>query len=110
MAQKICPKCGSTNITFQREQTASIGGSLHSFGGGKTGHGLMYWIFIGWWMWIVNLVIWSFKAVFAICTLGLSTLFTRKKKNKTSGKTISASKTFNHTVAVCQDCGHSWKV
>ena len=25
MAQTSCPKCGSTNIVFQREQTGNIG-------------------------------------------------------------------------------------
>ena len=25
MAQTSCPKCGSTNITFQREQTGNVG-------------------------------------------------------------------------------------
>lgn len=109
MATQICPKCGSNNITFQREQTASIGGSLHSFGGGKTGHGIFYWLFIGWWFWIFKFIMWMFKVMLAICTLGLSTLFTRKKKGKIGGKTITASKSINRTVAVCQNCGHTWK-
>lgn len=104
-----CSKCGSENISFQREQTASLGGSLHSFGGGKTGHGIMYWLFIGSWIWIFKLTFWMIKGMLAICTLGFSTLFTRKKKAKITGKTFTASKTFHHTVAVCQDCGNSWK-
>lgn len=105
-----CPKCGSENVIVQREQTASIGGSLHSFGGGKSGHGIIYWLFVGWWIWIFKFIEWIMKAIFAICTLGVSLLFTRKKKDKLSGKTITANKTFNRTVAVCQDCGHHWKV
>lgn len=101
MANNICPKCGSENISFQREQTASIGGSTHLFGN-KKGHGILYWCVIGWWLWMV-------KAMLAIGTLGISTLFTRKKKNKLVGKTVTASKTINRTMAVCQNCGKSWK-
>jgi len=104
-----CSKCGSDNISYQREQTSSIGGSLHSFGGGKTGHGLMYWLFVGWWMWMFKLFAWMLKSIMAICTLGLSTLFTRKKKDSVKGKTDTASKTFNRTMAVCQECGNTWR-
>lgn len=93
-----CPKCGSNNVSFQREQTASFGGSKTSI---KKGHGIMYWIFIGWWLSF-------FKAMLAIGTLGISTLFLRKKK--TSANTLNASKQFNRTMAVCQHCGNSWKV
>lgn len=106
MANNICPKCGSTNVNFQREQTASVGGSLHSFGGGKKGHGIIYWIFIGCW-WVP--IKWMCKWIMAISTLGISLLFTRKKKDKISGKTVTASKSINRTMAVCQNCGNSWK-
>ncbi len=100
-----CPKCGSSNITFQREQTASIGGSKHTLGGGiSVKKGLIYWLLIGWW-------IWSFKAVFNLMircfTLGLVKI---KKKDKITGRTVTASKAINHTVGVCQGCGHTWKV
>lgn len=102
MAETACSRCGGSNISFQREETASIGGSMHSLND-KKGHGLFYWIFIGWWLWI-------FKWMMALCTLGISLLFTRKKKDGIKGKTLTANKTFNRTMAICQDCGNTWKV
>ncbi|MBU9724432.1 hypothetical protein [Diplocloster modestus] len=99
-----CPKCGSQNVIVQREQTASIGGSIHSFG--KSGHSFLYWLLIGWWWWAIKV---AMKFLLAVCTMGISLLFHRNK-NKAGGRTISANKTFNKTVAVCQSCGHHWKV
>ena len=50
MAQTSCPKCGSTNIVFQREQTGNIGAGTNRvvIENGK-GHGCLYWVIIGWW-------------------------------------------------------------
>lgn len=105
-----CGKCGSENVIVQREQSWNVGGSIHSIGGGKTGHGIMYWLFVGWWIWILKMLVWMFKWGLAMCTLGISLLFTRKKKDKIGGKTVTANKTINKTVAVCQDCGYHWNV
>ena len=99
MPEKCCPKCGGNNINFQRDQTASIGGTKTSFGVKR--HGVLWWICIGWWLTM-------FKWMLALCTLGFSNLFFRKK-NKLNGSTISANKTINRTMAVCQNCGKSWK-
>lgn len=98
-----CPKCGSSEVVIQREQTASIGGSIHSFG--SKGHGIIWWLCIGWWIWIFK---WLWEFIKIACTGGLSLLFRRKKGMR--GKTVSASKTLNRTVAVCQSCGNHWKV
>ena len=94
-----CPKCGSENVLVQREQTASIGANTQKIKGEKR-HGCMYWLCFGW-------LISVFKAIFHVCTLGL---FRRKRKElgKTTG--VNAQKTFNRTTAVCQNCGHHWKV
>jgi hypothetical protein len=105
MSEKCCPKCGSNNINFQREQTVSVGGSLHTFCVGKH-HGVMYWVFIGWWLWILKLCFEMFRWVIMLCTLGL---IGRKRKKGIRGKTISANKSINRTMAVCQNCGYSWK-
>lgn len=93
----ICPKCNSQNVFIQREQSFSVGGSRTTY---SHGHGPLYWLLIGWWIWI-------FKMMLAICTLGLSLLF-RKKKG--TANTVSTNKVFNKTVAVCQNCGFHWKV
>lgn len=92
MADVTCKKCGSSNVTFQRETTATVGGAKHTI---KKGHGIIYWVCIGWW----------WKPLIIISTCGLSLL--HKKKAKAT--TVSASKNINRTMAVCQDCGYSWK-
>lgn len=101
--QPKCPKCGSSNIVYQREQSASIGGSVHSFSAGKS-KGCLYWLLFGWWVWIFKFTWEIFKFC---CTCGLSLFFRKKKAH---GSTISASKSINKTVAVCQQCGNTWKV
>lgn len=76
----VCPKCGSENVTVQVQQTSA-----------KTkakGNGCLW--SIGRWCLI-------------ICTCGLWLLV---GKHKGTGKT----KIKNETVAVCQDCGNTWKV
>ena len=75
-----CPKCGSTNISFQ------------SVGITKTkSKGCLYWLFIGCWleplMWFLLTIPMLFLKLFG------------KSKVKTKVKTF----------AVCQNCGHSWK-
>lgn len=87
-----CPKCESENVLVQREQSFNIGGA-HTFG--KKNHGLLYWLLIGWWIWI-------FKIIF----IPLTMLF--GKRNGLN--TVTAKKTFNKTVAVCQNCGYTWKI
>lgn len=54
MEERTCPKCGSPNITYQREQTASIGAGtnkvmIQEAKEAKESKGCMYWLAIGWW-------------------------------------------------------------
>lgn len=99
--KRKCPKCGSDNISYQRETTGTIGGSRHTI---SSGHGCLYMALIGWWIWIFKLM---WEMIKFGCTCGLS-LFFRKKK--ATGRTISLSKNINRTVAVCQNCGNTWKL
>lgn len=92
----ICPKCNSENVVVQREQSGSVGGSKTLYY--RKHHGLIYFCLIGWWIW-----------VFKIMFLPITMLFGRKKKFGSSS-TINATKTINKTVAICQGCGHAWKV
>lgn len=94
-----CPKCGSENVLIQREQTASIGAGSNKvvIEEAKKSKGCLYWMFIGWW----------WKPIWLICFGWLKPLLGGKKR---SGLNVHANKTFNRTVAVCQDCGYSWKV
>ena len=91
--------CGSENVLVEREQTASIGTSTQKIKGPKR-RGCMYWLCGGW---IFSIM----KGIFHVCTLGI---FRRKRNEigKTTG--FNAQKTFNRTMAVCQECGNSWKV
>lgn len=95
-----CPKCGGTNISFQREQTASVGAGTNKvvIQQAKKSQGCLYWIVIGWW----------WRPIRFICfDLWKSLFFGGKKRG---GLNFHADKTINRTVAVCQNCGHSWKV
>lgn len=87
-----CPKCSSENVNIQREQTGTIGGARTY---GKKRHGLIYWMLIGWWFWMIKIMF-----------LPLRILFGKRRKINT----ITAQKTFNKTVGVCQNCGYTWKV
>lgn len=95
-----CPRCGSTNISYQREQTASFGAGTNKvvIQQAKKSKGCLYWLFIGWWWkplyWL--LIGWWWKALFGGRTK--------------SGLNFNASKSINRTMAVCQNCGNSWKV
>lgn len=91
----VCPKCQSENVIVQQVQTGSIGTT--SYHGNKK-HSLMWWCFIGWW----------YKMFHFICIGWWSWIFFRKKDKL--GSSISASKTFNKTMATCQNCGNSWKI
>jgi hypothetical protein len=106
MAERCCPKCGSSNISFQREQTASIGASSHHINKRKH-HSIMYWIFIGSWIWMFKLAFEMFRLLIFLCTFGL---LGHKKDKSAVGKTISVNKSINRTMALCQNCGYSWKI
>lgn len=96
----LCPKCNSSNITYQREQTANIGAGTNKviIQQPKKSKGCLYWLIIGWWWkpiyWLF--IGWWWKLFFG-------------GRNK-NGLNFNASKSINITMAICQSCGHSWKV
>lgn len=92
-----CPKCKSTNVSIQREEVGSVGTSKTKYKGKKS-KGLLYYVFIGWWIWIIKLLF-----------LPITIIFGKKGKSFTS-TTVNANKTFNKTIAVCQSCGYSWNI
>lgn len=100
-----CPKCGSENVLVQREEVSSSSTSVHGLVENKKHHGIIWWVCIGWW-WKIGVMIEKF--VLAVCTMGLSLLF-RKKKRYTA-TTVTDTKVKNKTVAVCQNCGKTWNV
>ena len=88
MSRNECPKCGSTNITFQ-VLTNTIQKNKH--------HGILWWLVIGWW-WIP--VKWIFFTGLALFFFILKLFGVRKKKNVIIDRKIQ----------VCQNCGHYWNV
>ena len=77
-----CPKCGSENVTSQTFQE-NLGTSTISKTKSKTktvGHGVLYWIFLGWWIWLPKLIHW----IIAFPYMLILRLFRKKSmKNKT---------------------------
>lgn len=95
---QCCPKCGSSHVQIQREQTGSVGASQNKVVVvNKRSKGCVYWVFFGWWLepmyWL--LIGWWWRLFFG---------------HKKSGLNLNASKTINKTIAICQDCGNTWKI
>ena len=76
----VCPKCKSDQVNVQ---AVSITKTRH--------HGIAWWLFVGWWWWILWMI--AFIPMLIIRLI--------------RGKRV---KTKVHSEAVCQSCGHRWKV
>lgn len=80
-----CTKCGSSNVNVQMVSESQLKNKHHS---------ILYWLFIGWWwrplLWFCLTIPMIFVKLFG------------HKKQKIVTK--------HSSMAVCQDCGHSWKV
>lgn len=77
-----CPKCGSDNVTV----TALSEIEIHNHH-----HGILWWIFIGWW-WL------PFKWLYLTIPALIAKVFFRRKVIKQ--KAVSK--------CVCQSCGNVW--
>lgn len=80
----ICPKCGSGNVNIQAVTNTQLK---------KKHHGIIWWLLIGWWW----LPIWWL--LFTIPALIVKILAPKRQKLKVK----------HSTMAICQQCGHSWK-
>ena len=80
----VCPKCGSENISVQMVGVTKTKGKGAGY--------WIYWLTIGW---FINAMMWLFFTLFRF----LFVLFKPKKID---------TKLVKH--AICQSCGHSWKV
>ena len=74
-----CPKCGSTNISFQIVQTGAVTNTKKK--------GCLFSIF---------------RLILIVCTCGLWLLFGKKKSKSKTTYT-------NQKMAICQNCGHQWE-
>jgi len=90
-----CPRCGSEQVFLQQVETGSVGMSRTTFS--QTRHGLLYWLFIGWWLWIIKLCLWP-----------LTLIFGRRKRSRTTASTVTGTRNLHRTAATCQQCGHAW--
>lgn len=101
----FCPNCNSDNVKIDIVQE-NLGST--EFSQTKTkekGHGCLWWLLVGWELWIINLLTWIFLFIpRALLHIG------RKKKfiSKTTTQTV------NHItykkICTCQNCGHSWEL
>ena len=78
----VCPKCGSTYVNV------NVINEVHE----KPRHGVLWWIFIGWWwriLWFLFFGLW----------------YILWRALRGGPKTVNVQK----TICVCQNCGHSWE-
>ena len=85
MNERKCPKCSSNNVQIQVANEVKLKNKHHS---------IVWWLLIGIW-WIP--VKWIFFTLIAL----IVKIFGHKKQ-KAVNKQIK--------VAICQNCGHSWKI
>lgn len=107
MAQQICPRCGSSNVEIQmfKEDAGSQTIATSKFKFKQKGHGILWWVFIGWWWLFIDFILW-------ICFFPLRLVLQLFKKKKYVGKGASVSTTKNiveyRSMCLCKDCGHHW--
>ena len=108
----VCPHCHSNNVFIQtvQENRGSVSVSKTKSKYKEKGHGLIWWITIGWWWWAVDLFLWIF-AFFPRLILRLFAAPFKKKKSVGKSTTISTTKNriVYKTICTCQSCGYSWK-
>ncbi len=108
----ICPKCGNDNVSVQT-MSENLGTSTVTKTKSKykeKGHGILWWLCIGWWWWMVDLCIWI-VAFFPRLILRLFAAPFKKKKYTGSSTTVSESmnKIKYRTICTCQNCGYHWE-
>jgi len=108
----VCPKCGNDNVSVQT-MSENLGTSTVSKTKSKykeKGHGILWWLCIGWWWWMVDLCIWI-VAFFPRLILRLFAAPFKKKKYTGSSTTVSESmnKIKYRTICTCQNCGYHWE-
>lgn len=104
MSDIVCPKCGSNNIELQvqQETTKSVTKTKSKYK--EKGHGILWWLCVGWWWWMIDLFLWLFMFIpRVLLRIG------RKKKYSGKSKSTTKNKITYETICLCHDCGHNWK-
>lgn len=104
----FCPKCGSNNVDVQLHQE-DLGETTVTKTKSKykqTGHGILWWIFVGSWWWMIDLMLW-------VCFFPIKLIRAVTKKKKYKGTSRSVSNTTRNveyrTMCLCKNCGYNWK-
>ena len=98
-----CAKCGSGNIESQLFQEDLGTSTVFKTKTRQLGHGLFYWIFLGWWIWIFKLVLW----IVAFIPMAILKAL-RKKRTKTTTVESTVRHIQYRTVFTCKNCGNVW--
>ena len=80
----VCPKCHSGNVNTTVVSDVKM----------KNKHGAGFWIFVGWWWELIKFVVFGWIYLLIRLIVG--------KKKKIVTKQV--------TMAVCQNCGYSWRI
>ncbi len=108
----ICPKCGSQNVSVQvfQENTGSVTKTHTKYKFKEKGHGIIWWIAVGWWWCIIDFFSW-FLFFFPRLLLRLFSSPFKKKKyvGNSTGKEITKNKIKYKQICICQSCGHQFK-
>lgn len=99
-ANIACPRCGSNKIQIKREKSGEISQKNRGVYVEKK-HGVFYWLFIGWWIWIYQIML-------DILTFGY-TYRKRKQRRMILVDTYDKNTDEWITIAICQDCGNTWR-
>ena len=101
----FCPNCHSDNVKVESVQE-NLGST--EFSRTKTKekrHGFFWWIFIGWWWKIIDLILWIFLFIPRVLLhIG------RRKKYVSKTTTQSVNHIVYKTICTCQNCGRAWEV
>jgi len=87
-----CKRCGSEHVSVQYVQTGSKTKSKSTTRHKK--RGCLYWLCC---LWAIDLLIWCFT-------------FWSPSRRKSKTKGTSKTTISNQKMAVCNDCGHSWRI
>lgn len=81
-----CPRCRSRDVRVELVRERRL-----------TRHSLAWWLLIGWW-------IWPFKLLF------LPVIWSQEAEQKGKRPPPRRDEMVTRSVAVCQHCGHHWRV
>ena len=103
----VCPRCHSNYVSVQivQENQGSVTNTKTKATYKRKGHGLLYWLFIGWWFWIIDLFLWIFCT---IPRLIIEIIRPKKYKKKEQSKSVTNNQIAYKKICTCQNCGNAW--